>query len=214
MPGVGEHLLREVDDEFGNIVVVAREHGAPSLYLARPGVLLAGGVAERPRHVAHGVLGPIRDDVCDLRGVAPTVLFEDVLDDLFATVGVEVDVDVGLFVSERREKALEGQLVADRVDRRDIEQVADGRVGGRAAALAEDSAAAGVLHDVVHDKEVAGKVFLLDDVELARDAGSHRAVGLGVLVRDGRPDELAQPAHRRVPGRHLLAGKLRFGLAQ
>jgi hypothetical protein len=53
-----------------------------------------------------------------------------VLDHLFAPVGVEVDVDVRLFVAHARQEALEWQPVGDRVDGGDVEQVADGRVRG------------------------------------------------------------------------------------
>jgi hypothetical protein len=67
-------------------------------------------------------------------------------------------------------EALERQLVEDRVDRRDVEQVADRRVGCRTTALAEDAAAPGELHDVVDDQEVAGKILLLDDREFGLDA--------------------------------------------
>ena len=99
VPRVGEYLLGEVDDGYGNVVVVAREHRAPALDLLAPGILLAGRVAESSRHVAHGALRPVRDDVRNLRGVATAVLLEDVLDHLFAPVRVKVDVDVGLFIA-------------------------------------------------------------------------------------------------------------------
>jgi hypothetical protein len=198
------HLEREVDDGLGDVVLLARGEGPVPLDLLRPGVLLPGAVAERLRHVAHRELRAVLDDVGDLCRVESAVLGVHPLDDLLAAVGVEVDVDVGLLGAHAREEALEGQLVEDRVDGGDHEQVADGRVGGRATTLAQDAAAPRERDDVVHDQEVAGEVLLLDHRELALDA---RAVVFGeleVALVDAPPDELPQPAHRRVAVGHLL----------
>ncbi len=185
-----------------------------TLHLLAPGILLPGGVAECLRHVAHGVLGPVLDHVRDLRGVAPPVLLEHPLDDLLTAIGVEVDVDVGLLVAQARQEALERQPVVDRVDRGDVEQVADGRVGGGAAPLAEDAAAAREGDDVVHDEEVAGEVLLLDHRELVLDALPILVRQVRVLARHRAPDQLAQPRHRGVPLGHLLLRQSRLGAAQ
>ena len=134
-----QQLLREVDDRGGDVVVVGGGDGAPALHLPAPRVLLPGGGAERLRHVAHRVLRPVGDHVRDLRRVPPPVEAVDVLDHLLPPVRVEVDVDVRLLVAEGGEEALERQVEEDRVDRGDGEQVADGGVRGRAAALAEDA---------------------------------------------------------------------------
>ena len=210
-----QQLHREVDDAGRDVVVVARRQlGAPALHLLRPGVLLAGGVPERLRHVAHRVLGPVLDDVGDLCGIAAPVLLEHPLDDLFAAIGVEVDVDVGLLVAQRRQEPLERQLVEDRVDRGDVEQVADRRVGGRAAALAEDALAAGEGDDVVHDQEVAGEVLGLDHGELGLDALPVGVGEVGVLGGHRIPDQLPQPRHRRVALGHLLLRQRGLGAAQ
>ena len=165
-------------------------------------------MTEGPRHVAHRVLRPVLDDVRDLRGPLAPVLVEHPLDDLFAPVRVEVDVDVGLFLAHCGEETLERQVVEDRVDRRDVEQVADGAVGRRPATLTEDAAASRLLDDPVHDEEVPGKVLLLDDAELFLDAGPVGVRGIRILARHGVPHELAQPRHRGVPFGH---GGLRQG---
>ena len=68
----------------------------------------------------------------------------DPLDHLLAPLVLEIDVDVGRLVALGRDEALEQQVDARRVDRGDAQDVADGRVGGRAAPLAEDVLAAGV----------------------------------------------------------------------
>ena len=210
-----QQLDREVDDGLRDVVVVPGRQGrAPALHLLRPGVLLAGAVAERLRHVAHRVLRPVLDDVGDLRGVAAAVLLEHPLDDLLAAVRVEVDVDVGLLVAQARQEPLERQLVEDRVDRGDAEQVADRRVGGRAAALAEDALALREVHDVVHDQEVAGEVLLLDHGELVLDALPVVVGEVRVLRRHGIPDQLPQVRHRGVPLGHVLLRQGGLGAAQ
>ncbi len=65
-----------------------------------------------------------------------------------------------LLLAHCGEEPLEREVVEDRVDRRDAQQVADRRVRGRAATLAEDALALREPHDVVHDQESSrGKSF-------------------------------------------------------
>src|SRR5205823_14600142 len=105
----------------------------------------------------------------------------DVLDRLFPAVAArEVEVDVGPLAALLGEEALEEELHADRVDRRDAERVADGAVGGGAAALYEDAALTAEADDVPDDQEVAGEVEPADEaelvLELAADTVGERAV--------------------------------------
>jgi len=79
--------------------------------------------------VTHGRAGPIGDDVGDLRGVVTAVGVVDVLDDLLAPVGLDVDVDVRGSVALRRQKPFEQQPPPHRVDVGDPERVADRGVG-------------------------------------------------------------------------------------
>jgi hypothetical protein len=175
-----------------------------SVHLLRPGVLLALAEAERLRHVADGVLRPVADDVRHLRGIAAAVLLVDVLDDLLAPVGIEVDIDVRLLLAQAGEETFEGEAVEDRVDRRDAERVADRRVRGRAAPLAEDAATLREGDDVVHDEEVAGEVLRLDHPEFLLEALMDGCIGPGILLERAAPHELAQPRHGGVALRHLL----------
>ena len=208
MAGRLQQLGRVLEHLIGDVVAGARlEVGAPALDLLGPGILLPGRMAERLRHVAHGVLGAVLDDVRDLGSPLAAVLRVDPLDDLFAPIGIEVDVDIGLFVAQRRQEALERQVVGDRVDGRDVEQVADGAVGGGAAPLTQDAAAPRLLHDAVDDQEVAREVLHLDDSELALDARLMLGLEVGVLARHRLPHESPQPRHRRVPLGDLLLGK-------
>ena len=137
-----EHRLRGSARASGCASPVDATVPQPSTLLG-PGVLLAGGVAERLGHVAHRRAGPVRDDVGDLGGVVAAVLAVDVLDDLLAAVALDVDVDVGRAVALGRQEALEQQAERHGVGGGDAEGVADGRVGRAAPALAEDVLLAG-----------------------------------------------------------------------
>ncbi len=72
----------------------------------------------------------------------PLVLV-DLLDDLFAPLVLEIDVDVGRLVALVGQEALEQDFVLVGIDLGDAQAVADGGVGGRAAPLAEDVASRG-----------------------------------------------------------------------
>jgi hypothetical protein len=88
------------------------------------------------------------------RRAVAAVLAVDVLDDLLAALVLEVDVDVGRLVALGADETLEQQLVACRVDLGDAERVADRRVGGAAAPLAQDALRTRPLHEVGDGQEV------------------------------------------------------------
>ena len=205
--GLGHHRL-------GDVVLAGRQGGPPALDLPGERVGLARPVTQRPRHVPDRVLGPVLDDIAHLGRALPSVAAVDPLDDLLAAVGVEVDVDVGFLVPQRREEPLERQPVGDRVHRGDPQQVADRRVGGRPAALAQDAAPARLGDDVVHDQEVAGEVLRLDHGQFTFDPLGVGGCQVGVADGDRLGHQVPQPRHRRVPLGHLLPGQGRFGTAQ
>jgi hypothetical protein len=107
------------------------------------------------------------------------VAFVDVLDHLLAPFVFEIDVDVGGFVAGFRHKAFEDHRADFRGDGGDAEAVADDRVGGRAAALAEDAAGAGELDDVVDGEEVGLVLQLPDERELVFHERLHAVGGAG-----------------------------------
>ena len=97
--GERQGFVGEPNDVFGYFGCFRRVEPAPPFDKPRPRVLVVDPVPERAGDVADGVLGSIGDDVGDLGGVSSTVFLEHVLDDFFAAVGVEIDVDVGRFVA-------------------------------------------------------------------------------------------------------------------
>ena len=66
-------------------------------------------MAERLRHVADGVLRPVLDDVAHLRGALAPV-FENTYWMIFAPLGLEADVDVGLASRSSEMKRSKGRL--------------------------------------------------------------------------------------------------------
>ena len=94
---------------------------------------LAGRHAERAADVADGVAHAVGVHHRDAHAPLPAVAVEDRLVDLQPAGGLHVDVDVGQRVAQRGEEALHQQVVADRVDPGDAEQVVDQAAGARAA---------------------------------------------------------------------------------
>jgi hypothetical protein len=88
------------------------------------------------------------------------VFLVDVLDHFFAPLMLEIDVDVGRLAPLLGDEALEQKVAGRRVDRGDPEAIADGAVGRRAAALAQDRRveAAREGDDVVDGEEIAREV--------------------------------------------------------
>ncbi len=161
----------------------------------RPGVHLLGGEAECLADVAHRRARPVGDDVGHLRRVAPPVALVHVLDHLFASLRLDIHVDVGGPVTRGGQEALEEQPEIDRVDVGDAEGVADGRVGRRAAPLAVDVEPLAHLRDVPHHEEVAGEPEPADHVELVLD----------LLPRAPHPLGLRRPVARSSALGHELA---------
>ncbi len=100
------------------------------------------------------------------------VLFIHILDDFFAAVIGDVEIDVGRFAALLGEEAFEQQFEFDRVDGGDFEAVADSGVGGGAATLAEDPVLFAEAGDVPDDDEIAGQLEVLDDGQLMLDLAS------------------------------------------
>src|SRR5205085_7239151 len=111
-----------------------------------------GRHAESLAHLANRALWAIADDGRRQCGAMAAVLAVHVLDDLFAPLVLEVDVDVRRLVPLARNEALEEHVHARRIDLRDAERIAHRRIRRRAASLAKDVLRAGIAHEVL-DRE-------------------------------------------------------------
>ena len=110
--------------------------------------------AEHLGEIADGRPQPIRNHFGRHCRAGATVGVVDVLQHLLAAVVLEVDVDVRRLPPLAAHKPLEEHVHPRWIHRRDPEAVADAGVGRRAAALAENAAAAGEPHDVEHREEI------------------------------------------------------------
>ena len=99
----------------------------------------------------------------------------DILDHLLAPLMLEIDVDIGRLVARVRDEALEKQVRAGGVDLGDAERVADGGIGGRAAALVQNAVVPGVAHDVFDGEEKRRVFEPRDQLEFVPDLLDHRS---------------------------------------
>ena len=86
------------------------------------------------RPVSRSAARPIEMTTAVSAAAVAAVLVVDVLDHFLAALVFEVHVDVGRLVAFLADEALEQRVAAYRVDLGDAQAIADGRVGGRAAA--------------------------------------------------------------------------------
>ena len=187
-------LLREIDELLpaARLRAVGELRGARELLgelrepVVRAGALgqaveLGGGQAERLADVADRAAHAVGGEDRDQRGVVAPPALVDTLDQLGADVAREVEVDVGQRVQLLVEEAPDEEVVVDRVDVREPDQVADHR-GDRGAAAAprrevgDASRGAGPAHvagyllrqleDLEVDQEEPGEVVQLDEPQL------------------------------------------------
>src|SRR5439155_6384015 len=122
---------------------------------------------EHARSVADRALALDRGKRDDLRDAVLAVLLTQVGDDLASVPLVEVDVEVGHLAALGIQKALEHEVVAERVQRRDSERVA-GDGSGRAPATGSDADALALrpVDDVADDQEETGEAHRAYDAQL------------------------------------------------
>ena len=192
---VGDHHARGVradvpDRPFepsGEVEQLARSRGLPrsaacsagsslsassSVMFSRVGISLvtwstraSGMFSARPTSLS-AALAAIVPNVPIWATLAVAVLLADVLDDLVPPLLAEVDVDVGRLGPVRVEEPLEQQVVLERADVAQVEQVADQRPAGRAPGRAGDARLAGEADEVPDDQEVRGEPHPVDDAQL------------------------------------------------
>ena len=129
--------------------------------------------AQRLAHVAHRALGPVGDDGGGQRRAIAAVFRIEILDHLLAPLVLEIHVDVGRLVALVGNETLEQHVHAGRVHFGDVQRITHRRIGRRAAPLAQDAAAAGEAHDVVHGEEVRLVFELCDERQFVFHQGAH-----------------------------------------
>ena len=185
----------DIDGLFQRHPDVGRDH-------LRNAVALAIAQAHHAAHVAHHHLRAERAEGDDLRDAIVAVFLADVIDDFRPTVVAKIHVDIGRRDALGIQEALEKQIVAERIDVGDLQQVRH-HAAGRAAAARTDGypVAPGEMHEVPDDQEVADEARLLHDLQFELHALDNRllVVVLRFLPFDAVPG-------RAGPGRTSAAG--------
>ena len=163
--------------------------------------------AQRLADIADGAARAIGDERGGERGAVAAVALVDVLDHFLAPLVLEVHVDVRRLVALLGHEALEQQMHLGGVQFGDAEAEAHCRVGGGAAPLAEDVAALGEAHDVLHGEEEVFVAELGDELELLVEGlGRRRGNARWPASPGAGQGELAQMFGWRQAGGHQFAG--------
>src|SRR5207245_2336216 len=80
--------------------------------------------------------------------------FKNPLHDDFTPFVLEIDIDVGRLSAFFRDEPLEQKIIAPGIDGGDAKDIANGGVGRRAAALAQNVLATGEANDGIHGQKV------------------------------------------------------------
>ena len=127
---------------------------------------LADRHAERGADVAHRVPDAVGVHHRDAHAALPAVAVEDRLVDLEPARGLHVDVDVGQRLPQRGEEPLHQQVVPQRVDAGDAEQVVDQAARPRPAGRAPHAHVLDQVGDVGDGQEVGGVAEAADGLQL------------------------------------------------
>ena len=159
--------------------------------------------AQHATDVAHHGLGRHRAVGNDLRDLIAPIARRDVFDDLVAPVHAKVDVEVGHRHALGIQKALEQQIVFERIEFRNAEAESRQRAGARAAPWTyRDFVLLGPFDEVGDDQEIAGKTHRDDDFELGLET---LAIGLDLRAVSARYADRATREASLESKRGLLA---------
>ena len=129
----------------------------------------------------------------------PAVTAVDVLDDLFTTVRLNVDIDVWRAITFGRQEPFEQQPQRDRVGICYAQGVTHCGVRRRPSPLAQDVGSFTERHDVGDDQEVSGEPQGIDhfefSVQLGIGAGDHFIGWRSVAFVCAAASEFSQPGH-------------------
>ena len=136
------------------------------LPVSDPRIDNARRVPQHPRRIAQCTAPPVGNDIGHLRGIVTTILFIDVLNDLFPTARLDIYIDIRWPIPFWRQKPLKQQPGTNGVNIGDPQRKTHHRVSGRTAPLRQNSRPATELTDVVHDEEVARETQLSNHSQL------------------------------------------------
>ncbi len=138
---------------------------------------------------------PERDDLRDMiAAVAASRVFEDAL----ASLHAEVDVDVGHRHARAVQEAFEKEVVAQRIDLRDAEQVGHDRSRRRSAPRSDgDAVRPRPTHEIPHDEEVRDEAQFADDALFVVEARARGLVSVRIQARESFLEQSIEDLVRR-----------------
>ena len=110
------------------------------------------------------------DDGGNNPGAFPPIAAIDILHHFFAPLMLKIDINIGRLIALFGKEAREQQVVCHRINRSDAQQIADDRIGRRAAPLAQYRRIlrAGEFDDVMDSEEIGRIAELADKREFLR----------------------------------------------
>src|SRR5256714_2467237 len=153
----------------------------------------------------------ISDDVRGHGGPVFAVTPVNFLDHALAPIAAgQIEIDVGPAFPAFAEEPFENEIVADGIDRRDAEAIADRAVRRTAAALDHDIVFPAEIDDVPDNQKITGEAETSDEAELFFQFAFHRSAdGAVALLRaeegDGAQERIHVVAIGNGEGRELVA---------
>ena len=129
------------------------------------------------------------------------------IDHLVASVRGKVHVDVGVRLATLIQEALKYEVVPNRVDARNAEQIGDHRIARAAATLRRNAVAMRTAHNFGAQQKELGKPCALNCRELARNAARQLVTAIPVASRHTRPHLSRQLLVGTQPRRQINASK-------
>ena len=118
---------------------------------------------------------------------------------------LEIDIDIWRLITRGTNEALEQQLHAVGIDRRDVEAITHRRIGRRTTALTENTARARETDDIVNGKKVRRVAERTDQRQFMGDLRPHLGRhAVRPTRRSAKPGEMHQFLLRRVSVGHRL----------
>src|SRR5262249_51847794 len=111
-----------------------------------------------------------RSKRADLGDIGIAIFLAHVLDDLVAAILAQVDVDIGSLGALRVQKSLEQEVVLDRTNVADLQQIAHERAASGAARRSGNTALSRIPHEVPYNQEVRSEAHAVDHRKLVLEA--------------------------------------------
>ena len=152
--GLGQPLIRGIQPDLAQTFVLKPVGREKPPKLGRDRGNRVFGQPHRLADLPDRPLPPVMDHRRAQAGAVAAIPLVNVLDHLFAPLMLEIHIDIGGLVAGFRDETLEHHGADFWRNGGDAKAVADHRIGGRPAPLAQDIARPGKGHDIMHRQEI------------------------------------------------------------